>query len=785
MSEMSQEDLRKLLASGPRSAHLVGVAGSGMSGLAHLLAQRGHRVTGSDIGEDFDAAALRRAGIVRYRGHSATHVGNPDFVCYSSAIPTNNEEIVEAQRRGIPLVRRARALAALVPPQRALLVSGTHGKTTTTSMIAYVLARAGADPSFYVGALAPDLGGSAGSGKGERFVIEADESDGSMSEFAPHDLVVLNVEAEHLDFYADLAAIERAFKALASRTSGRVLGCADDPGAARVGAASANFVSWSAAERPAAGAEWIAEGVRLEADGSRFTVRRGGDTLGEVRLRVLGRHNVSNALGALAATVGAGTPFAKAAEALADFSGARRRFERLFESRAFLLVDDYAHHPSEVRATLRAARQARAGRLIAVFQPHRYSRTRALHAEFGAALHEADRVFVAEVYAASETPIEGVDGSLVARNLAARPGRDPSSVTWAPNMWRLKDLLAEELREGDTVLVMGAGNIPAMARRLAAELRVHEELARRLAPGAVARLGEPMAKRTSMRVGGPARLWIEPAGERDLLAVLRRCAEARETAADDPETRRLYAVTVVGRGSNLLVRDAGISGVTLHLGREAFRTVEVRGARLRAGGGARLKQVVASARAAGLGGLEFLEGIPGTVGGALRMNAGAMGASVFDVVEKVRFSTLRGEVAERTPEDLRPSYRSCPGLDGCLVLWAEFRGEKAPIEEIDARLKAFEEKRRATQPAAACAGCIFKNPPGHSAGKLIDEAGLKGLAFGGARVSEAHANFIVNDGRATASEVLALAGMVRDRVRAARGIELEMEVVVLGDEGWN
>ncbi|MCC7518195.1 MAG: UDP-N-acetylmuramate--L-alanine ligase [Verrucomicrobiae bacterium] len=755
-----------------------------MSGLAHLLAQRGHRVTGSDIGEEFDAEALRRAGIVRYRGHSAAHVENPDFVCYSSAIPTDNDELVEAQRRGIPLVRRARALAALVPPQKAMLVGGTHGKTTTTSMIAHTLVHAGVDPSFYVGAFVPDLGGSARHGKGENFVIEADESDGTMSEFAPHDLVLLNVEAEHLDFYADLAAIERAFRALVSCATGRVIYCADDPVAARVAAAARDASAWSAAPSLAAGAEWIAVDVRLEASGSRFTLRRGAETLGEVCLRVPGRHNVSNAVGAIAAAMGAGVSFAKAAEALTSFSGARRRFERVFESARFRLVDDYAHHPSEVRATLRAARQVRHGRLLAVFQPHRYSRTRALHEEFGAALHEADRVFITEVYAASETPIEGVSGELVARALAAQPGRDPASVTWEPNMWRLKDRLAAELRDGDTVLAMGAGNIQDMTRRLASELRAHNELAQLLDPGADVRLCEPMAKRTSMRVGGPARLWIEPAGERDLVAVLRRCSEARQSAGDAPEVRRLYAVTVVGRGSNLLVRDAGISGVTLHLGREAFRGVEARRERLRAGGGARLKQVVAAARAAGLEGLEFLEGIPGSVGGALRMNAGAMGSSVFEVVERVRFVTLHGEIVERAPEELHPVYRHCPGLDGCLVLWAEFRGTPAPVAKIDARLKAFEEKRRASQPAAACAGCIFKNPPGDSAGRLIDACGLKGLAFGAARVSEAHANFIVNDGGATASDILTLAGMVRDRVRAARGIELEMEVVVLGDEGW-
>ncbi len=781
MNEIPQDDLRKLLGSGPRSAHLVGVAGSGMSGLARLLVQRGHRVTGSDLGDEFDAEALRRMGVIRFRGHAPEHVRDPDFVCYSSAIPTDNPELLEAQRRGIPLVRRARALAALVPPQEALVVSGTHGKTTTTSMVAHILRSAGREPSFYIGAPVPDLGTNAAIGKGKHFVIEADESDGTMSEFAPGDLVILNVEAEHLDFYENLAAIERAFEALARSATGRVIYCADDPGAARVGKLISGAAAWSTMGVPA---EWRSDRARADADGTRFEVWRGGRLLGGVMLKIPGRHNVSNALAALAVTLDTGVTFEAAAAALATFTGAKRRFDRLFESDSFLLVDDYAHHPSEVRATLEAARQRARGRLVVVFQPHRYSRTRALHADFGVALHGADHVFLTEVYAASETPIEGVDGRLIQQSLLAQPGRLAESVVYEPDLRQLKDRVGREIREGDLVLVMGAGNIHQISRRLAAELRACEELRARVSPATRLVRCEPMSKHTSMRVGGVAALWVEPADEENLARVLQHCHRRRAELTDDPLLERAFRVTLVGRGTNLLVRDAGISGVVVHLGADFFARIEARDGKIVAGAGARLKQVALAARRACLTGLEFVEGIPGSLGGALRMNAGAMGSNLFDVVECVRMMDPEGRIMEKRPAELGVEYRRCRGMEGFVALSAELRGAPGQAGEIAARLKEFESKRWSSQPAAPSAGCTFKNPPGLSAGKIMDELGLKGLSFGKARVSDAHANFIINEGGATAGDVLNLISLIRDRVRRERGIELETEVVVVGDEEW-
>jgi len=295
-------------------------------------------------------------------------------------------------------------------------------------------------------------------------------------------------------------------------------------------------------------------------------------------------------------------------------------------------------------------------------------------------------------------------------------------------------------------------------------------VATRLSAEAVVRCDEPLAPRTTLRVGGKADLYVEPASESDLAAVLGFCAELG------------LPVCLLGRGSNLLVRDGGVRGAVVCLAHPAFGSVAVEGERLRCGAGARLKQVAVAACHAGLGGLEFLEGIPGSVGGALRMNAGAMRRRMFDVVEQVRFMDYHGRVEERNGAEVKAGYRGCAFFREHIALGAVLRGCPAPREEIQRCMAAFNEKRRAIQPPQPSAGCVFKNPPELPAGRLIDQLGLKGTRVGGAMVSPVHANFIVNDGAATARDVLALIGLIQERVRAARGAELEMEVEVVGED---
>ena len=294
-------------------------------------------------------------------------------------------------------------------------------------------------------------------------------------------------------------------------------------------------------------------------------------------------------------------------------------------------------------------------------------------------------------------------------------------------------------------------------------------LARRLSPATVIRPDEPLAKHTTLRVGGPADTYVEPASEEDLAAVLAYCDE------------RNLPFFVLGRGSNLLVRDGGFRGVVVCLVHPHFSQIEPAGQRLRCGAGARLKAVAVEAKRNGLAGLEFLEGIPGSVGGALRMNAGAMGGAMFDVVESVRLMSFDGKVYEQAVQELTTAYRSCPVLKTHIALAAVLCGRLGVREEIERRMNEFSRKRWSSQPAAPSAGCMFKNPSSISAGKLIDELGLKGLKVGGAMVSVEHGNFLVNDGSATARDILELIELIRQRARAERGIELETEVEIVGE----
>jgi UDP-N-acetylenolpyruvoylglucosamine reductase len=295
------------------------------------------------------------------------------------------------------------------------------------------------------------------------------------------------------------------------------------------------------------------------------------------------------------------------------------------------------------------------------------------------------------------------------------------------------------------------------------------ELALRVSKATVVRCDEPLAKHTTLRVGGPADVYVEPASEEDLAAVLACCRE------------RGWPFFVLGRGSNLLVRDRGFRGVVLSLARAQFSRIEVTGKRLTCGAGAKLKAVAVEAKRNGLAGLEFLEGIPGSLGGALRMNAGAMGGALFDVVESVRLMSCDGIVHERAAQDMTVAYRSCPTLKDQVALSAVLRVQPGSREEIEQRMNEYSRKRWQSQPAAPSAGCMFKNPAAIPAGKLIDEVGLKGTRVGGALVSAEHGNFIVNDGTATARDVLELVEVIRQRVRLERGIELELEVEIIGE----
>jgi UDP-N-acetylmuramate--alanine ligase len=763
MKPASDLDLPKFLTREQHRIHLIGVAGSGMSGIAALLLELGHNVSGSDKVTTLETDRLQRLGLRFFPQHRTEDASDAELIVFSSAIKIDNPILMSVRDSGEPIVRRAEALAAIMRGKRGVVIAGMHGKTTTSAMIAHVLREGGLHPSHYVGAEIPILGTNAHwDPRGEYFVAEGDESDGTLRCFHPEHSLILNIEEEHLDFYVDLVAIEKVFAQLIQQTSGTVFYNVDDANTARLCAKRRGAISFGFCE----GADYRSADVELRDFASVFCVHRRGEPLGKAVLNVPGQHNVQNAVGVIALATELGIPFEKIAASLRKFEHARRRFEIKYESDRFLLVDDYAHHPSEIRATLKTARSTGRKRVLTMFQPHRYSRTKALRKEFGRAFDDTDHVVVTDVYPASEAPIPGISGETIADEIAMH---GHCGVSYQPRLeWVHRDV-GNMLDSGDLVLSLGAGNIHEQLSVLAADLVIAEKLKAIVGEEGDVRLCEPLSKHTTLRVGGPAQFWVEPRNENAFAELIRFCR------------RESLPLFVIGRGSNLLVRDGGIRGVVVHPCGGDFDRIEINGSEITAGVGAKLKEVAYAGKAAALGGLEWMEGIPGVVGGGLRMNAGAMGAQTFENVVRVRYLDANGEAHTKTRDELEVHYRNFPLLENNFAVSAVFRVQPTPTEEIVRKLEASQEKRRTSQPAARSAGCIFKNPDSCPAGRLVDELGLKNSRVGKARVSEVHGNFIVNDGGATAADMLELIEKIKSVARAKRGIELETEVQIVGE----
>jgi UDP-N-acetylmuramate--alanine ligase len=441
-----------------------------MSGLALALSARGIQVSGSDVKSSARTDRLRAAGVPVVFGHRAENVGDADTVVYTTDVPENNPEREAAQKRGLRLVHRSEILAELLAGYRTVLVTGSHGKTTTTSMIGVILAAAGRDPLVLVGGEVDAFGGAnVRLGRGEWAVAEADESDGSLVRYQPTVAVLTNVEPEHLDHYGgSFARLVETLAAFASKvpTDGLVVLGVDDP---RLRALAEQMDRPRVTYALSAAADWTARIVRADPFGTVFEVHAAGRPAKTLRLKLPGRHNVANALAALAVADFLGISADTAAQALAGFIGAHRRFELLGASDGILVVDDYAHHPTEIRATLAAARQVSPGRVLAVFQPQRYSRTRQLWDSFVEVLGDADSMLVADIYApAGETADPAVGGRSLAEAAARRhPGR---RVLYAPSLAWAADWLEAHARPGDLVLSMGAGDVWRVTHALAARL---------------------------------------------------------------------------------------------------------------------------------------------------------------------------------------------------------------------------------------------------------------------------------------------------------------------------
>ena len=456
-----------------RHIHFIGIGGAGMSALAYVLVKRGFEITGSDLQVGHMAYELAEAGALVYMGHDDCQIEGADAVVVSTAIPEKNPELAAARRKNIPVLHRSDVLKALLNGEnvKGVAVAGAHGKTTTSAMIGVIAAEAGVDPTVVIGGDVAALGGNARNGESEWVVAEADESDGSFLKFTPFIPVITNIEDDHLDHYGTEEKIYEAFKEYLShmKPGGTGVLCIDNPKVRRLaGETDRAFVTYGLTDD----CDFQARNVRQSVEGTDYELYHKGEKLIAVHLIVPGKHNVLNSLGAFAASMLMGIAPEVAAAALAGFSGAKRRFETKGKENGIWIVDDYAHHPTEIGATLQAARETGAKRIICVFQPHRYTRTKLLYDEFCRCFDNCDKLILTHTYSAGEKPIPGISSQGLANSIQTVTGKD---VMYIDSFARAEEYLYKNCREGDLVITMGAGDVFRIGEELVREFREVEK----------------------------------------------------------------------------------------------------------------------------------------------------------------------------------------------------------------------------------------------------------------------------------------------------------------------
>jgi len=755
---------------------MMGVCGVGMAGVAYLLANRGWRVSGCDAHLNPLAVWLQAEGVPVAEGHDPAHVEGLDRVIVTPAVSEDNPELAAARARGLPVFRRGEVLAALLSQGRGVAVCGAHGKTTTSCFTARLLQELGADPGWCIGGSTRRLGGVAG-GHGPLLVAEADESDGTLALYRPAVTVLNNIDLDHLEHFDGEASLEACFRQAVTQTREGVAVCRDNERAWRVAQAAAVPVldfGFSAA------AALRAVELHVDARSVSFGIVYRGKEWGRVTLGVSGRHNALNALGAAAAALLLGyepSPVFNALSAACDELPGRR-FESVADVPGYRFVADYAHHPAELKAAVEMARVQNPGRLIVVFQPHRYTRTLALGPEFPAAFAAADEVILLPVYAASEAPLEGgcIEDLYDWFRKTEDGGRRAEDGGRRVKLARTRDeawaYLRQALRPDDLLLIAGAGDVIGLADLIREDVargwparRDPEgfEAALRQVPGAEVVPFGALAGWSFFGVGGWARWRVEVSDEAALAAVVRLCAGLG------------VPWRMAGAGANAWFSDLGEPGCVVRFAAGAFRELEVRGEEVEAGCGWKGPALLDRLEREGLSGLECLDSVPGTLGGWLAMNAGAHGGEIGPHVAWIRCLNPDGKVTILAPVDCGFSYRRCAGLQGRVALACGLRLARAEEASVKARRQAVRAKRI---PLAGLRteGSVFRNPAGDSAGRLLDQAGCKGLRIGGARVTEFHANIVAVDDPCTASDVLALVMRIRGRVERRCGVALSPEI---------
>ena len=454
-----------------KNIHFIGIGGAGMSALSYVMIKRGYQVSGSDAKPGYMATNLAKEGALVFIGHSACQIERAEVVVVSTAIHPDNPELVEAKKRQVPVIHRSDLLAYLMNKHKGVAVAGAHVKTSTSSMLSCITCEGGLDPTIVVGGIVNNLGSNAVNGKSDYVVAEADESDGSFLKFHPYLAVITNIENDHLDHYGSEENIQAAFAKFVEqiKEDGKAILCYDNAKVRALGEKTGKTViSYGIDSKDA---DYRAENIEYGKNGTTYDILYKNEVIGKGQLIVPGRHNVLNSLGAIAAARELGIPLESILASLAHFSGAKRRFETKGKVGGVWVVDDYAHHPTEIAVTLKAARQTQPERLVCVFQPHRYTRTQLLLDQFAVAFKDCDELIITDIYAASEDPIPGVSGEMLAHKIAETTGQ---KVRYISGQDKIEETLEREVRPGDLVITMGAGDIYRLGEQLVQALERSE-----------------------------------------------------------------------------------------------------------------------------------------------------------------------------------------------------------------------------------------------------------------------------------------------------------------------
>ncbi len=730
--------------------HLIGIGGSGMLPLAIILKQDGYVVSGEDDKLCHKARdILDRHEIDISSLRSLQSSDSIKTVVRSSAIGDQHPSVIEATKRGCRILARGEQLAEFVNDKRVIAIAGSHGKTSTCGILVDLLESLGVYPCYLIGGLFSDAKDPGRWNESEWAVIEIDESDGTIEAFAPDVTIILNVDHDHHAYYSRYEDYLASFQRLLSRTKYKTVLTGE-----------------------------LRELLGSKVDAKKIVWADEGN-LPEIESDQIGAYSRQNQRSALAALAALEFPFPGSFRM--EFTPIDRRQAILYASTEVLVFEDYAHHPVEVRAFREGLKEAYPGKTVVIFQPHRYSRTFTLKSELADELSTFDYVYLIDVYSASESMIEGGTGRDLFKCLFDRT----KYCQYVDNREELLNTLSEEVRDGEkiNIVFLGAGETNILANEFAENLKAgdlrwggfFEALGPVASPSTVLRRNEPLRKKTTLRVGGAAEMYLEPGSEKELLAALKYCSENRIRAFP------------LGRGSNLIVPEDGVKGLVIRLtgpNWKGFQRIDDKS--IRVGAGLRIKELCSLACRHGLEGFEFLEGIPGSVGGSLRMNAGAMGGWIFDLVSSVRFVKLDGSIVDAKAEDLKVGYRHCRELENSIAIEVVMQSKASGHKEADLRLAidVYQSKRKESQPREPSAGCIFKNPEGDSAGRLIEDLGLKGTAIGGAEISQVHGNFIINRGGASSEDVIELVNLVRREAKEKRRVVLEPEAILYGND-WS